>query len=61
METRYVIRAIDGRMVTYDTQYGASLTKSSTLCFVWKSKEKAESERAAYEAILGIPLSVGTF
>lgn len=61
METRYVMRSIDGSMVTYDTRYGASLTKSSTLCFVWKSREKAEAELAAYEAILGVPLSVGTF
>lgn len=61
MQERYVIKDTDGRMVTYDSKYGASLTRSSILCFVWESREKAEFERSAYEAILGVPLSVGTF
>lgn len=58
MSTRYVLRAADGRLVTNDTQNGASLTKNTALCYVWESKEKAESERVVYQAILGASLSV---
>lgn len=58
MNAHYVLRAGDGRMVTNDTQRGASLTKNTALCYVWESKEKAESERTVYQAILGTALSV---
>jgi hypothetical protein len=58
MSTKYVLRAPDGRLVTNDTQNGASLTKNSALCYVWDCKEKAESERVVYQAILGASLSV---
>lgn len=60
MKTRYVIRAADGRLVTNDTQNGASLTKKTALCYVLESKETAERERIVYQAILGTPLSVET-
>lgn len=58
MSTQYVLRAADERLVTNDTQNGASLTKNTALCYVWESKEKAESERVVYQAILGASLSV---
>lgn len=58
MKTRYVIRAADGRLVTNDTQHGASLTKNPALCYVWESQETAERERIVYQAILGTPLFI---
>lgn len=58
MKTHYVLRAQDGRLVTNDTQNGASLTKIPALCYVWESKERAEVERTVYQAILGTTLTV---
>jgi hypothetical protein len=56
--TRYVLRSSDGRLITNDTQNGASLTKNPALCYLWESIEKAELERTVYQAILGTALSV---
>lgn len=58
MNTHYVLKAGDGRMVTNDTQTGAALTKNPALCYVWESNERAELERTVYQAILGTPLTV---
>jgi hypothetical protein len=58
MKTHYVLRAADGRMVTNDTQQGASLTKNPALCYVWESKETAERELIVYQAILGTALTL---
>lgn len=58
MKTHYILKAADGRMVTNDTQRGASLTKIPALCYVWESKEIAERELSVYQAILGTALTV---
>ncbi|WLI87849.1 hypothetical protein Q4S45_13995 [Massilia sp. R2A-15] len=58
MTTHYILQAADGRMVTNDRERGASLTRISGLCYVWDSKEMAERELPAYQAILGTPLTV---
>jgi hypothetical protein len=58
MNTHYILKAADGRMVTNDTQRGASLTKNPGLCYVWDSKEVADRELTAYQAILGSALTV---
>lgn len=60
MNTHYVLRAADGRLVTNDTQSGAALTKNPALCYVWQSWETAERERTVYQAILGAALSIET-
>lgn len=58
MDTNYVLRASDGRLVTNDTRTGASLTRNAALCYVWISHDRAEIERTVYQAILGTSLSV---
>jgi hypothetical protein len=58
MKTHYILKAGDGRMVTNDTQNGASLTQNPALCYVWESKERAALERTVYQAILGTALTV---
>lgn len=60
MNTRYVLKAADGRLVTNDTRSGAALTKNPALCYVWDSMEKAERERTVYQAILGATLTIET-
>lgn len=61
MNTHYVLRTADGRLVTNDTQSGAALTKKPALCYVWQSRETAERERTVYQAILGAALSIETY
>jgi len=55
---RYVLAADDGRMVTYDTRTGPSLTASRALSYVWTNPTEAETQRLAYQAALGVALSV---
>lgn len=55
---RFSLEAADGRRVTNDTARGAALTANPGLCYVWETNEKAEQQRAAYEAILGTKLAV---
>lgn len=55
---RYVLRADDGRAVTYDTRTGPALTSNRALCYVWTDGRDAEAQRRAYEAALGVSLSV---
>lgn len=55
---RYVLQAQDGRMVTYDTSTGASLTANRALSYVWTDPAEAEGQRKAYEAVLGHALAV---
>jgi hypothetical protein len=55
---RFVLAADDGRMVTYDTRTGPSLTASRALSYVWTNPTEAETQRLAYQAALGVALSV---
>lgn len=57
---RFSLEAADGRRVTNDTATGAALTANPGLCYVWDSREKAEQQRTAYEAVLGTKLTVVT-
>jgi hypothetical protein len=45
-------------MVTYDTRTGLSLTTFRALSYVWTDPLEAESQRHAYEAVLGLALTV---
>lgn len=56
--TRFVLAADDGRMVTYDTRTGPSLTTSRALSYVWTNPTEAETQRLAYQAALGVTLVV---
>lgn len=53
---RFVLACDDGRMVTYDTSTGPSLTANQALSYVWASMAEAEAQRQAYQAALGVPL-----
>lgn len=55
---RYVLSAADGRMATYDTRTGPALTANRALSYVWTDAREAEGQRKAYEAALGVVLSV---
>lgn len=55
---RFVLTSTDGRMVTYDTRTGPCLTNSRALSYVWTNPNDAESQRAAYQAALGVALMV---
>ena len=55
---RYVLAAGDGRMVTYDTRTGPSLTASRALSYVWANPTEAETQRLSYQAALGVALVV---
>lgn len=54
----FVLRAHDGRFVTNDSRMGVALTSNAALAYVWDSETHAESQRVAYQAILGNPLLV---
>lgn len=56
--TRYVLVAVDGRMATFDTSTGPTLTGNRALSYVWLEKHEAETQRHAYEAALGVSLTV---
>lgn len=56
--SRYVLRATDGRMATYDTVTGPSLTDNRALSYVWASSQEAEQQRPLYERAFGVRLSV---
>lgn len=58
MNTRYVLKTEDGRMVTHDTRRGPALTVSRALCYVWETPESAEAKRFAYQAMLRVALTV---
>ncbi len=58
MTTWYVLQASDGRFVTNDLCSGVALTANAGLAYVWDSEDRAESQRVAYQAILGHALSV---
>jgi hypothetical protein len=53
---RFVLASDDGRMVTYDTSTGPSLTANRALSYVWTSMTEAEAQRHAYQTALGVPL-----
>ena len=55
---RYVLASDDGRMVTYDTRTGPGLTASQALCYIWTTPSEAEKQRRAYQAALGVALTV---
>ena len=55
---RYVLQAADARMVTNDTRTGAALTSNRALSYVWIDPTEAERQRRAYEAVLGVALTV---
>lgn len=55
---RYVLRASDGRMATYDTTTGPSLTGNKALSYVWASAQEAEQQRPLYERAFAVPLAV---
>ena len=61
MNTQYVLRAADGRLVTNDTRTGAALTNNLALCYVWDSPDAAERERPVYQVILGANLSLEAY
>ncbi|MGY0194615.1 hypothetical protein ACWA7J_06010 [Leptothrix sp. BB-4] len=55
---RYVLKASDGRYLTYDTRHGASLTRQLALAYTWGTAGDAEQVRAGLQAMLGTPLTV---
>lgn len=55
---RFILRADDGRMATYDTRTGPALTANRELSYVWTDEREAEGQRPAYEAALGVALAV---
>ena len=42
----------------YDTRTGPSLTASRALSYVWTNPTEAETQRLAYQAALGVALTV---
>ena len=55
---RFLLKATDVLMVTNDTRTGPALTTNRALCYVWPTPAEAESQRHAYEAALGVALTV---
>lgn len=60
MPSRYVLRCSDGRMATYDTAAGPTLTGNKALCYVWTDAQEAESQRPLYEQAFDVSLAVET-
>jgi len=61
MNTRYVLRAADGKAVTNETRTGAALKRNMAISYVWESKDVVERERAVFQAILGTPLIIEVY
>lgn len=58
MTSWYILRASDGRFVTNDLRTGVALTPNLALAYVWDREDRAESQRVAFQAILGHSLLV---
>jgi len=55
---RFMLKAADGRMATYDTRFGPALTTNIALGYVWTEAAAAEAQLPLYEKALGTGLTV---
>lgn len=55
---RFVLKAADGRMATYDTRFGPALTTNIALSYVWTDAAAAETQKPLYEQALGTELTI---